>query len=197
MEDRVSLEGYTFNLCCSSCRKKRPKTEMVCNVLSNKIEITRSIHKGLYFLPYKNHHESLLASEIFVFCLTMTQTRLIYYSQLCSGCIGLGLFALLSIARFLSTLRLFVTFSFIKRAKTSSSQQFSCKKLATRVLLCSGWAEIEGVEWVHVGRDSLGSRSRLGRSFFVKATRSCLVSDMFDCLRIFVTSTRLILQIRK
>ncbi len=40
----------------------------------------------------------------------MTQTRLIYCSNQCSSCIGLGLIELLSIAEFLPTLRPFVAF---------------------------------------------------------------------------------------
>ncbi len=44
---------------------------------------------------------------------------------------------------------------------------------------------MEGVGQVCVGRDSLGSRSRLGRSFFARATRSCFVSGMLSCSRIF------------
>ena len=117
MEDRICLEEYTTSLCCSSCKKVRPETKMVRNVLSNKIEITCGIHEGLYFFPYKNHHESLAASRIFVFCLTMTQTRLIHCSNLYSSCIGPGFLALLSIAGFLLTLRPFVAFSFTIGAK--------------------------------------------------------------------------------
>ncbi len=117
MEDWVSLEGYTVSLCCGSCRKKRPETKMVCNVFSNKIEITCGIHKGLYFLSHKNHHASLSASRVFFFRLTMTWTRLIHRINLCSSCIGPGPFALLSIAGFLPTLRLFVAFSFTIGAK--------------------------------------------------------------------------------
>ncbi len=90
---------------------------MVRNVFLNKIKITLGIHKRLYFLSYKNHHESLLASRVFIFCLTMTRTRLIHRSNLWSSCIGPGPFALLSIAGFLPTLRLFVAFSFIIGAK--------------------------------------------------------------------------------
>ena len=44
---------------------------------------------------------------------------------------------------------------------------------------------MDGVGRVHVGRDGLGSRSRFGRSFFARATRSCFVSGMLDCLQIF------------
>ncbi len=117
MKDRVSLEGYTASLCFGSCRKERPEMKMVRNVFSNKIEITCDIHKGLYFLPPKNYHESLSASRILVLCLIMTRTRLIHYSNLCSSCIGLGSFALLSIAGFLPTLRFFVAFSFTIRAE--------------------------------------------------------------------------------
>ncbi len=90
---------------------------MVRKVFSNKIEITYGIHEDLYFLPYKNHHESLSASKIFVFRLTITQTGLIHCRNLCSNCIGPGFFALLSIARFLPTLRLFMAFSFTIGAK--------------------------------------------------------------------------------
>ncbi len=70
---------------------------------SNKIQITCGIHKDLYCLFYKNHLDSLSASKIFVFRLTMTQTNL------CSRCIRPGFFALFSIAGFFLTLRLFVT----------------------------------------------------------------------------------------
>ncbi len=114
---RVSLEGYTASLCCGSCGKDRPETKMVCNVFSNKIVITCGIDERLYFLSHKNHHESLSASRVFLFRLTMTQTILIHRSNLCSSCIGPGPFALLSIARFLLTLRLFVAFSFTIGAK--------------------------------------------------------------------------------
>ena len=117
MEYRISLKGYTASLCCSSCRKERPETKMVRNISSNKIEITCDIYEGLYFIPYKNHHESLSPSKIFVFRLTMTWTRLIQCSNLCSSCIGPGFFALLTIAGFLLTLHLFVTFSFTIVAK--------------------------------------------------------------------------------
>ncbi len=117
MEDRVCLEEYTASLCFGSCRKERSETKMVRNVFSNKIEITYGIHEILYFLPQKNQHESLSAIRVFVFRLTMTRTRLIHYCNLCSRCIGPGPFALLSIARFLPTLRLFVAFSFTIGAK--------------------------------------------------------------------------------
>ncbi len=117
MEDRVCFEGYTASLCCGSCRKERPETKMVCNVFSNKIEITCGIHESLYFLPHKNHHESLSASRILVFRLTMTRTKLIHYGNLGSSRTGPGPFALLSITRFLPSLRLFVVFSFTIRAK--------------------------------------------------------------------------------
>ena len=117
MKDRVGLEGYTPSLCYGSCKKERLKTRMVRNVFSNKIEITCGIHEGLYFLPLKNQHESLSTSKILVFCLTISRTRFIHYSNLCSSCIGPSVPALLSIARFLPTLRLFVTFSFTIRAK--------------------------------------------------------------------------------
>ncbi len=117
MEDRVFLEGYTASLCCGPCRKERPETKMVRNVFSNKIEITYGIHKSLYFLPHKNHHESLSASRILVLRLKMTRTRFIHYGNLYSSCIGPGPFAFLSIARFLLTLRFFVAFSFTIGAK--------------------------------------------------------------------------------
>ena len=117
MEDRVRLEEYTVSLCCDSCRVLRSETKIVRNVLSNKIEITFGIHKGLYFLPYKNYHKSLSMSRIFVLRLTITQTRLSHCSNLCSSCIGPSFFALLSIAGFLLTLRLFEAFSFIIVAK--------------------------------------------------------------------------------
>ncbi len=117
MEDRVCLEKYTASLCCGSCRKEKPKTKMVHNVLLNKIEIACGIHKGLYFLPYKKYHKSLSASRIFVFCLTITWTRLIHCNNLCSSCIGPGFLTLLSIAGFLPTLHLFVAFFFTIRAK--------------------------------------------------------------------------------
>ncbi len=87
---------------------------MVRNVFSNKIEITCGIHERLYFLT---HHESLSASRVFFFRLTMTRTRFIHRSNLCTSCIGPGPFALLSIARFLPILRLFVAFSFTIGAK--------------------------------------------------------------------------------
>ncbi len=90
---------------------------MVCNVFSNKIEITCGIDERRYYLSHKNHHESLSTSRVFLFRLTMTRTRLIHRGNLCSICIGPGPFALLSIARFLPTLRLFVAFSFTIRAK--------------------------------------------------------------------------------
>ncbi len=117
MKDWVSLEGYTASLCCSSCRKEKPETKMVRNVFSNKIEITFGIYEGLYFLPHKNKHKSLLTSKLPVLRLTMTRTRLIHYNNLCSSCIAPGPFALLSIVRFLLTLRLFVAFSFTIGAK--------------------------------------------------------------------------------
>ncbi len=117
MEDQALLEGYTASLCCGSCRKERPETKMVRKVFSNKIEITCGIHESLYFLPHKNHHESLSASRILVFCLTMTRTRLIHHGNLCSSCTWPGSFPLLRIARFLLTLRLFVAFSFKVGAK--------------------------------------------------------------------------------
>ncbi len=117
MEDRVCLKGYTASLCCGSCRKKRPETKMIRNVFLNKIEITCGIHEDLYFLPYKNYDESLSASRIFLLRLTMPRTRLIHCSNLCSGCIVPGFFALLSIAGFLPTLHFFVVFSFIIGAK--------------------------------------------------------------------------------
>ncbi len=90
---------------------------MVCNIFSNQIEITCGIHESLYFLPHKNHHESLSASRLFVFRLTMTPTRLIHYGNLCSNCIAPGPSGLLSIVRVLPTLRLFVVFSFTIGAK--------------------------------------------------------------------------------
>ncbi len=117
MEDWVSLERYTASLCYGSCRKERPETKMVSNVFLNKIEITYDIHEGLYFLSYKNHHQLLSASRVFLFRLTMTRTRLIHCSNLCSSCIGPDSFALLSIPGFLPTLRLFVVFSFTIGAK--------------------------------------------------------------------------------
>ena len=110
MKDLVSLEGYTASLSCGSCRKEKPKMRMVRNVFLNKIEITCDIHESLYFLPHKNHNESLSMSRILVFRLTMTRTRLIHYRNLRSRCIGPGPFPLLSIVRFLLTLRLFVAF---------------------------------------------------------------------------------------
>ncbi len=85
---------------------------MVRNVFSNKIEITCGIHEGLYFLAPKNYHELLSESRILVFRLTMTGTRLINYENLYSSCIRPGHFAFFSIARFLPTFSLFVTFSF-------------------------------------------------------------------------------------
>ncbi len=132
MEDRVSLEGYTASLCCDSCKKKRLETKIVCNVFSNKIEIICGIHKGLYFLPYKNYQESLSASRILVLCLTMTQTRLIHCSNLCSSCIGSGFFALLSIAGFLLILRFFVTFFFTIGAKNLFSTGVLMRKAGDR-----------------------------------------------------------------
>ncbi len=62
-------------------------------------------------------HESLSTSRIFVFRLTITRTRLIHCSNLCSSCIRPGLFTLLSAARFLLTLRLLVAFYFTIGAK--------------------------------------------------------------------------------
>ena len=44
---------------------------------------------------------------------------------------------------------------------------------------------MEGVGRLRVGRDGLGSRSRLGQNFFARATRSCFVFGMLDCSRIF------------
>ncbi len=117
MEDQISLEEYTASLCCGSLRNEKLETNMVQNVYSNRIEITCDIHKSLYFLPYKNHHESLPARRVFVHRLTMTWTRLIHCSNLCSSSIGLGFFALLSLAGFLLTLRLFVASSFTIGAK--------------------------------------------------------------------------------
>ncbi len=117
MENRVCLEGYIASLYCGSCRKEKLETKMVRHVFLNKIEITYGIHEGLYFLPYKKHHESLSASRIFVFRLTMTRTRLIHCSLLCCSCIEPAFFMLLSIAGFLSTLRFFVAFSFTIGAK--------------------------------------------------------------------------------
>ena len=117
MRDRVYLERYTTSWCCRSCKKKRPETKMVRNVFSNKIEITCGIHEGLYFLLYKNHHESSSVCRTFVLFLTMTSIRLIHFSNLYSSCIGPGFFALLCIAEFLSTLRFFVVFSFTIGAK--------------------------------------------------------------------------------
>ncbi len=117
MENRVSLEGYTASLCCGSCKKEKPKTKMVHNVLSNKIEITCGIHEALYFIPHKNHHESLSASRILVVRLTIIPLRLIYCCNICSSYVGPGFFTLLSIARFLPTLRFFVAFSFTIGAK--------------------------------------------------------------------------------
>ena len=117
IEDRVCLEGYTASLCCGPCRKERPETKMVRKVFSNKIEITCGIHESLYFLPHKNHHESLTTTKILVFRLTITQTRLIHYCNLWSSCIGPGPLALLSIAGFLPTLLPFVAFSFTIGAK--------------------------------------------------------------------------------
>ena len=135
MKNRVSFEGYTASLCGGSCMKKRPKTKMVYNVLLNKIEITCGIHKDLYFLPCKNHHESLLASKIFVFRLTMTQTRLIHFSNLCSSCIGPGFFALISIAGFLLILRLFVAFSFIIGAKDLFPTDVLMRRVGNRSII--------------------------------------------------------------
>ncbi len=90
---------------------------MVRNVLSNRIEIICDIHKGLYFFHYKEQHEALLTSKIFVFRLTMTWTRLIHCKNLCPSCIRPGFFMLLSIARFLPILRLFILFSLTIGAK--------------------------------------------------------------------------------
>ncbi len=132
MEDRVSLEGYTASLCCGSCRKERPETKMVRNVFSNKIETTCGIHERLYFFSHKNHHESLSASRVFLFCLTMTRTRLIHRRTLCSSCIGPGPFALLSIVGFLLTLRLFVAFSFTIGAKDLFPSVFFIQRAGCR-----------------------------------------------------------------
>ncbi len=57
------------------------------------------------------------AIRILVFCLTMIRTRLIDCGNLCSKSIRPGPFALLSIARFLRKLRLFVAFFFTIGAK--------------------------------------------------------------------------------
>ncbi len=105
---------------------------MVRNVFSNKIEITCGIHEGLYFLSHKNHHESLSASRVFLFHLTMTRTRLIHRRNLCSSCIGPGPFALLSIARFLPTLSLFVAFSFTIGAKNLFPAAFFIQRAGGR-----------------------------------------------------------------
>ena len=132
MEARVSLEGYTASLCCGSCRKEKPKTKMVRNVFLNEIEITCGLHESLYFFSHKNHHESLSTSRILVLCWTMTQTRLIHYSNLCSSYIGPSRFALLSIARFLSTLRFFVDFFFTIGAKDLFSMAFLLPRASHR-----------------------------------------------------------------
>ncbi len=132
MKDRVSLEGYTASLCCGSCRKERLETKMVCNVLLSKIEITSSIHEGLYFLPYKNLHESLSANWIFVFRLTMTSSRHIHCSNLSYSCIEPGFFALLSIVGFLPTLRLFVAFYFTIGAKDFFSTAVFMRKAGNK-----------------------------------------------------------------
>ena len=44
---------------------------------------------------------------------------------------------------------------------------------------------MEGLGQIRIGRDGLGSRFRLGQSFFARATRSCFVSGMLDCLQNF------------
>ncbi len=186
MEDRVCLEGYTASLCCGSCKKERPEIKIVRNVFLNKIEITCGIHESLYFLPHKNQHESLSASKVFVFYLTMTQTRLIHHGNLCSSCIGPGPFALLSIARLLPTLRLFVAFSFTIRAKNLFPAAVFMRRAGNKSINSLKLSRSRTVGRRRVGRDGLGSRSRLGQSFFARATRSCLVSGMLDCLRIFL-----------
>ncbi len=128
MEDQICLKGYTASLCCGSCRKERSKTKMVRNDFSNKIKITCNIHESLYFLPHKNHHESLSASRILLFHLMITQTRLIHHSNLCSSCIGPGPSALLRIAGFLPKLCLFVAFSFTIGVKDPFSAAVSMRR---------------------------------------------------------------------
>ncbi len=141
MEDQVSLGEYITSLCCGSCRKERPKTKMVHIVYSNKIEITCGIHKGLYFLLYKNHSKSLSASKIFILRLTMTRTKPIHCSNLYSRCIGAGLFALLSIAGFLPTLRLFVAFSFTIRAKDFFSTAVLMQRASDMSITSLKWSQ--------------------------------------------------------
>ena len=69
--------------------------------------------------------------------------------------------------------------------KPSFLRPSSCKELTTGALFCSGWAKIEDIGGLRVGKDGVGSRSRLGRNFFAGATRSSFVSSMLYCLRIF------------
>ncbi len=132
MEVLVSLEGYTASLCYGSCRKERSKTKMVRNIFLNKIETTCSIQESLYFLPHKDYHESLSASKILVFRLPITRTTLIHCNKLCSTCIGPCPFALLSIARFLSTLGLFVAFFFTIGAKDLCSMSVVIRRAGDR-----------------------------------------------------------------
>ncbi len=183
MEDRICLDGDTSTLYCGSCRKEKPETKMAHNVPSNKIEITCGIHEDLYFLPYKNHHESFSASKIFVLRRTMTQTRLIHRSNLCSS--GIGPDVLLVSQDFFWHCASPWHFFSPWEQKTSFLRPSSCKKLATRSSLCSSWAKVEGVGQVRFSKDGLGSPSRLGQSFFARATSSCFVYGMLDFLQIF------------
>ncbi len=149
---------------------------MLRSVFSNKIEIICGIHESLYFLSHKSHHDSLSASRVLLFRLTRSQTRLIHRSNLCSSYIGPLPFALLSIAGFLPTLRLFVAFSFTIGAK----DLFLAVFFRNITLL-----KLSSVGQVRDGRDGLGPRSRLGQSLFAIATKSCIVSGTLHCSRVF------------
>lgn len=86
---------------------------MICNCFSNRIEITYSIHKHLYFLIRYNHRELLSASKIFISCLTLISTRLSNRNYQYSDCIGFRFFLLLSIAEIFLTLPFFVSWFII------------------------------------------------------------------------------------
>ena len=139
---------------------------MVCNFFSNMIEIICCLNKGLFFLPHKNNHESLSANRIFVLCLTMTQTRFILCCNLCFSCIKLGLFVLLSIAGFLSTLLLFVALFFTIWAKELFPTAFLMQIASNRSITLLRWSRTERrktsicwQEWfrltIHVGSELL------------------------------------------
>ena len=99
--------------------KEKLKTKMEHNIFSNNIEITCSIHKGLYFLVCTSFYKSSSASRIFMIYLKLINTRLSYWNYSYSDGIWSSLFVLLSIASFFLTLRLFVS-----RFTTIISQSF-------------------------------------------------------------------------